>query len=88
MSTSGKIYISRGFSGAMTFAVNKDTNTVRFDYLPRIITTSGIVKTLNGQYSPTIMARQRSAATTYEQQDNANYNNFIYNTVQKRYHIS
>lgn len=52
ISNAAKAYITRGFAGGMTFAFSTD-KVVRFDFMPRVITTSAVAKTMLGQGRPT-----------------------------------
>lgn len=64
MASPSRMYISRGFSGAMTFRFEEDV--VWLDILPRVITTSGVTKTIMGERLPTVIAKTRSVATSKE----------------------
>lgn len=66
MSSNGKLYITRGFAGALTFHFDRDSDAVKMDFLPRVVTTSGVTKTIMGDRLPTVIAKTRSEATAEE----------------------
>lgn len=66
MSTAAKVYLSRGFAGAMTFTFERGVEGMRFDFLPRVITTSGVTKTIMGENLPTVIAKTESPALEQE----------------------
>lgn len=67
MSSTAMMYLSKGFAGALTFEFRRDSDTVRMDFLPRVITTSTPTKTMNGQASPTVIDRTALPATHEDQ---------------------
>jgi hypothetical protein len=84
MEVSGQIYITRGFAGAINFMLEKDKTDIRLDILPRIITTSGVTKTLLGPDLPTVIAKTLSPADNYEKNTQRSYYDLIVNFLQKR----
>jgi hypothetical protein len=62
------MYLTRGFAGAITFAFEKDSATVRMDFLPRVITTSTPTKTIMGETLPAVVDRTVNSIATYEEQ--------------------
>lgn len=67
MSSTAMMHLTRGFAGAVTFEFHKDSDTVRMDFLPRVITTSTPTKTMMGQTLPTVIDRTTSPATEEDQ---------------------
>ncbi len=65
MSTMGKVYATRGFAGAFNFTFDTQ-GKVRMDFLPRVITTSGITKTIMGADLPGVITKTKSPATAEE----------------------
>lgn len=63
IASTATMYLSRGFAGAMTFAFEKNSDTVRLDFLPRVITTSTPTKTMMGEDLPTVIFRTDKPAT-------------------------
>lgn len=52
-------WITTGFAGAMTFSFQKDKDEIRFDFLPRVITTSAVSKTIFGRKRPTLIFKTK-----------------------------
>ncbi len=78
MLSAHQIYISRGFGGALTFSFDKaDNSRVRMDFLPRVITTSGVTKTIMGDTLPTVIARTKSLVSKSEREITATYHQNI-----------
>lgn len=67
ISSAAMAYITRGFAGGMTFAFTAD-DMVRFDFMPRVITTSAVTKTMLGQGLPTRIDKSGSAASDEEKE--------------------
>jgi len=72
-----QLYITKGFSGAITFTYLRETDSFRMDFLPRVITSSAVAKTIFGIDRPTLMGAhvtatdtQRMAVTTLTRQIN------------------
>lgn len=57
------MYLSRGFAGGMTFAFEANRESVRFDFLPRVITTSAVTKTMMGPALPTKINKTNTPAS-------------------------
>jgi hypothetical protein len=57
------MHLSRGFAGAITYAFEKDRDTVRLDFLPLVITTSTPMKTIMGEAFPAVVERTSSSAS-------------------------
>ena len=77
MSSTRTLYITRGFAGAINFALGANEDTLRIDFLPRVITTSGITKTIMGEQLPTVIAKTKSPATPEEHSLVATYHQLI-----------
>lgn len=63
ISSASHIFLTKGFAGAVNFAFEKDTDTVRVDILPCSLTTSSMNKVLLGYQTPGIVARGQYQAT-------------------------
>ena len=57
------MWFTRGFSGAITFIIEKDNPSIRMHFLPRVVTTSGVEKTIFGSDHPTRIKRSPEPAT-------------------------
>lgn len=66
ISSSAMAYLTRGFAGGITFAFTAGKDTVRFDFMPRVITTSAVTKTMMGQGLPTRIDKTTEPATPEE----------------------
>jgi hypothetical protein len=62
----GQAWIAKGLSGALNFVVPAHGATLRFDFAPRVISTSGATKVISTD--PTIIRKDQGAATPAEQQ--------------------
>ena len=51
------VYVTKGFAGALTIRHNSQTDIFNLEYLPRVITSSGVAKTMFGRDRPTIMGK-------------------------------
>lgn len=66
MSTPGMLYLTRGFAGCLNWAFRKNSDLVKFDFVPRAVTTDSIAKTMMGDNMPTLLVRTDDAATARE----------------------
>lgn len=66
INSSAMAYLTRGFAGGMTFAFAEGVNVVRFDFIPRVITTSAVTKTMMGQGLPTRIDKTAEPASPGE----------------------
>jgi hypothetical protein len=73
MSSSGMIYASRGFAGAITFGFERSNDTMRLEFFPRVITTSGCAKTMMGRDLPTVIHKTSEPASSEEMQITRDY---------------
>lgn len=56
-------YVTRGLAGAMTLSFHHDEeDQMRFDFLPRVITTTGVTKTISGKNIATVIAKEKTPA--------------------------
>ena len=62
--TAGQAWIAKGLSGALNFVVPAHGGSLRFDFAPRVISTSGATKVISTD--PTIIRKDRGAATPAE----------------------
>jgi hypothetical protein len=77
MSSTAKIYLTKVFAGAMTFAFSKDSDVVRWDFLPRVMTTNPVIKTIMGEDMPTLIVRTENPATDEDNNVISNYHQRI-----------
>lgn len=63
------LWIAKGFSGAINFTFNHDNSYVRFDFLPKVITTSGTTKVISTKDHPTLIRKSMGHATDEEQSE-------------------
>lgn len=54
-------HITKGFAGAINFAYDFQEDKFRFEFLPRVITSSSVAKTMFGQEGATIMGAHKEA---------------------------
>lgn len=73
MSSANTMYITRGFAGAINFDFSAGHQGVRMDFLPRVVTTTGITKTIMGEHLPTIIAKTKSPASPTERRVTARF---------------
>lgn len=66
ISRPNQIWISKGFSGALTFSFSDKSDGFRLDIIPRAITTACSSKTLCGKDKTVIFGRDRNPATEQE----------------------
>jgi hypothetical protein len=64
ITTAGQAWIARGLSGALNFVVSATGATLRFDFAPRVISTSGATKVIS--IDPTIIRKDRGEASPAE----------------------
>lgn len=62
--TAGQAWIAKGLSGALNFVVPADGGPLRFDFAPRVISTSGATKVISTE--PTIIRKDRGRASAAE----------------------
>jgi hypothetical protein len=55
------VYITKGFAGALTVRHNSETDRFTLEFLPRVITSSAVAKTMFGRNEPTIMGKHAPA---------------------------
>lgn len=77
-------YATRGFAGAITYTVGLG-DTIRFDFLPRVITTSGATKTLSGIDTATVIAKEKTDATSEDRQVMSDYINEVSTVLKTTY---
>jgi hypothetical protein len=64
--SSGNAWLAKGFAGAMTFTFLAESDEVRMDFIPRVMTTTGVTKTVTGKGNPSIIERVKRPATSEE----------------------
>jgi hypothetical protein len=62
--TAGQAWIAKGLSGALNFVVPAEGGPLRFDFAPRVISTSGATKVISTE--PTIIRKDRGMASAAE----------------------
>lgn len=60
----GQAWIAKGLSGALNFVVPAHSGSLRFDFAPRVISTSGATKVISTE--PTIIRKDRGLASAAE----------------------
>lgn len=61
ITNSGQLWTAKGFSGAINFVMSTKDDSLRFDFAPRVISTSGATKVLSDK--PTIIVKSRGEAS-------------------------
>lgn len=61
IATAGQAWIAKGLSGALNLVVHADGGVLRFDFAPRVISTSGATKVISTD--PTIIRKDRGPAS-------------------------
>jgi hypothetical protein len=78
-------YITRGLAGAMTLSLHDGEEQVRFDFLPRVITTTGVTKTISGRNMATIIAKEKQPAEKHEREVIEQYQQDIDTFLKSKY---
>ena len=58
------INISKGFAGAFVLAYSLDQDRFRFEFIPRVISSSAVAKTMYGKDRPTLMGKHIPATAS------------------------
>jgi len=61
ITTAGQAWIAKGLSGALNLVVSASSAVLRFDFAPRVISTSGATKVISSD--PTIIRKDRGSAS-------------------------
>ncbi len=77
INSNGEIWAIKGFAGSFTFSFNKKEDGVKFYFSPRVLTTSGIEKTIFGEDRPTRIKRTSNAPSHSDKIVMENYLNSI-----------
>lgn len=85
ISDASMAYITKGFAGAMSFRFIQRSDVVYFDFLPRVITTSGVTKTISGDHTATIIAKEKTPAEDSERSVIQQYQNRVQTILQGEY---
>lgn len=73
VTNSSTAWITKGFAGTITLALDKNSRAMRLDWIPRVITTSSIGKTLYGADRPTAIAKSSLPTPAEEIEENQAY---------------
>lgn len=57
-----QLWITKGLAGAFTFSFNRESDLMRIDFLPRVLTTATVDKTILGKDRPTKVKRTEKNA--------------------------
>lgn len=85
MGSAGEAWLTKGFAGMINFSFSHGQDTVRFDILPRVMTTSSASKILAGQENPTVLARGSRKASLQEQRVAENYQQRVMGIVDQNF---
>lgn len=80
ISSAAMAYITQGFAGGMVFAFTDD-DMVRFDFMPRVITTSAVTKTMLGPELPTRIDKSENTASSTEKEIAERYYKDVLDTI-------
>lgn len=85
ISDAAMAYITRGLAGAITFSFQHEHDKVRFDFLPRVITTTGVTKTISGKNIATVIAKEKTPAEENEREVIRQYHQDIDTFLKNKY---
>jgi hypothetical protein len=75
IATAGQAWIAKGLSGALNLVVSTDRASLRFDFAPRVISTSGATKVISSE--PTIIRKDRGAASPADRRRMAGFHQAV-----------
>lgn len=78
-----EMWFTKGFAGAITFIIEKNNPSIRMHFLPRVVTTSGVEKTIFGSDRPTRIKRSPEPATNEDRKIMYAYQEQIKMAVQR-----
>ncbi|MFA6105221.1 MAG: hypothetical protein WC725_01305 [Patescibacteria group bacterium] len=85
MKSANEAWLTKGFAGMINLSFSYGCDTVRFDILPRVITTSSASKVLAGQGRPTVLARGSNEASGNQQKIVENYQKRVANIIDQNF---
>jgi len=68
MSSAEEVWLTKGFAGMINLSFSHNSNNVRLDILPRVMTTSSASKILFGQDQPIVLERGTKYASDHERE--------------------
>jgi hypothetical protein len=75
IATARQLWIAKGLAGALNLVVPADAAVLRFDFAPRVVSTSGATKVISTD--PTIIRKDQGPATPTDQQRMASYHQAV-----------
>lgn len=85
MKSASEAWFTRGFVGLINLSFSNESDIVRFDILPRVITTSSVSKILAGEGKPIVLDRGRNEASVEEKQVSESYLQRVANIIDQKF---
>ncbi len=85
MKDANEAWFTKGFAGMINLSFSYGSDTVRFDILPRVITTSSASKILAGQGKPTVLTIGLNEASIRKQKISEDYQKRVVNIIDQNF---